>query len=90
MITEFINKFVEFMPDSVDMEEGVLYISEEHKASSHKCFCGCGNEVYLPFGFKGWKYTREGDTVSLSPSVGSWNLDCQSHYFIRENKVQWC
>lgn len=34
-----------------------------------------------------WNMTFDGVAVSLSPSVGSWNLKCRSHYFIRHGKV---
>ena len=27
--------------------------------------------------------------IWLSPSIGSWSLDCQSHYYIRGNQVIW-
>jgi hypothetical protein len=30
-----------------------------------------------------------GETVSLSPSIGSWSLKCQSHYWIRHDTVEW-
>ena len=29
----------------------------------------------------------DGDTVSLSPSVGNWTLDCRSHYVIKRGRV---
>ncbi len=27
--------------------------------------------------------------MSLDPSIGNWSLACQSHYWIREDKVRW-
>jgi hypothetical protein len=26
---------------------------------------------------------------TLDPSVGSWQLPCQSHYFIRNGRIEW-
>ncbi|WP_439897479.1 DUF6527 family protein [Cupriavidus taiwanensis] len=34
-----------------------------------------------------WSLTFNGESVSLWPSIGSWNLPCQSHYVIKANKV---
>ena len=31
----------------------------------------------------------DGKTVSLHPSIGNWGFPCRSHYWIRNNKVQW-
>jgi hypothetical protein len=36
-----------------------------------------------------WKLVFDGETISLSPSVGSWNLSCLSHYWIRRNRILW-
>jgi uncharacterized protein DUF6527 len=55
----------------------------------HKCCCGCGREVVTPLSPRGWKLIFDDRTVSLYPSIGSWGLPCQSHYFITNNKVVW-
>lgn len=80
-------KFVEFIPDQ--MEHGVLYISERFRTCSHRCCCGCGEEVVTPLSQAEWRLTREGELVSLWPSVGNWNYACRSHYFILRNRVRW-
>ncbi len=80
-------KFVEFIPDH--LEEGVLYISQRFRTCSHKCCCGCGEEVVTPLSPAEWRLTREGELVSLWPSVGNWDYACRSHYFIERNKVRW-
>ncbi len=79
--------FVEFIPDS--LEDGVLYISERFRTCSHNCCCGCGEEVVLPLSSAEWQLSRDGDAVSIWPSVGNWNYACQSHYVIRWNRVLW-
>ncbi|MDE2402675.1 MAG: hypothetical protein KGL90_13515 [Burkholderiales bacterium] len=79
--------FVEFIPDH--LEDGVLYISERFRTCSHNCCCGCGEEVVLPLSPAEWQLNRDGDTVSLWPSVGNWDYACKSHYVIRRNQVRW-
>lgn len=79
--------FVEFIPDHLD--DGVLYISERFRTCSHKCCCGCGDEVVLPLSPAEWQLDRDGEFVSLWPSVGNWDCPCRSHYVIRRNQVRW-
>lgn len=79
-------KFVEFVPDKVD--ESVLYISIEYCTAIHKCVCGCGNEVVTPLSPTDWKLTFNGKSITLYPSIGNWNFECQSHYWIRNNKIE--
>jgi len=81
------HEFVEFIPD--ELKERTLYISYSYCTAVHKCCCGCGREVVTPLSPTGWQLTFDGKTVSLYPSIGSWSLPCQSHYFIKNNKVIW-
>ncbi|MGZ3724560.1 MAG: DUF6527 family protein [Pseudobdellovibrio sp.] len=87
MTKQITHKFVETIPDF--LEENVIYISVEYTAVVHKCFCGCGNEVNTPLTPTDWKITYDGNSISLYPSVGSWNLDCKSHYWIKDSQVHW-
>lgn len=80
------HKFVEFIPEQ--LEDGILYISLTYYTAIHKCVCGCNNEVVTPFSPTDWKMTFDGETISLSPSIGNWNFNCKSHYFIRKNKIE--
>lgn len=80
--------YVERMPDK--LEEGRLYISESRNLAMHKCCCGCGEEVVTPLNTKaGWKVIKHGEMVSLHPSIGNWNFACDSHYWIKNNVVDW-
>jgi hypothetical protein len=81
------HEFVDFIPR--ELKDRTLYISVEFATATHKCFCGCGSEVVTPIRPVGWQVTFDGETVSLSPSVGSWSLKCRSHYWVRRNMVQW-
>jgi len=80
-------QFVEFIPNT--LETGVLYISEKYKTASHLCCCGCGNKVVTPLKPGGWSVTKNQSGVSLYPSIGSWSLPCQSHYWIKGNRIVW-
>lgn len=79
------HRFVEFIPDNI--EEGVLYVSISYCTAIHKCVCGCGNEVVTPLSPTDWELTFDGKSVSLHPSIGNWNFDCKSHYWIKNNRV---
>lgn len=85
-IKSFEYEFVEFIPKLI--EEGKLYISIPYKIMKHKCACGCGSEIALPIDeIDGWTFTFYGYSISLSPSIGNWELPCRSHYIIRKNQV---
>jgi len=45
--------------------------------------------VVTPLTPTDWELRYNGKTVSLSPSIGNWSLDCKSHYWIIRNKVRW-
>ena len=78
-------RFVKTVPRQ--LEPGVLYVSVDYGTVVHACCCGCGQEVVTPLTPTDWRMTYDGETVSLWPSVGSWNLPCQSHYVIDRNVV---
>jgi len=81
------HKFVKHVPEK--LEDRVVYISIEYSTVIHKCCCGCGKEVVTPLSPTDWKLIFDGKTISLYPSIGSWSFECQSHYFIINNKVKW-
>ena len=79
--------YVEQLPDLLD--PGLLYVSMKFGICAHSCACGCGRKVYTPLGLKDWQLYYDGETITLSPSIGNYHFPCQSHYFIRHNKVVW-
>jgi Family of unknown function (DUF6527) len=81
------HKFIDLVPSN--LEQGTLYISIPYETAVHLCACGCGIKVVTPISPPEWKLTWDGDTVSLSPSIGNWQFPCRSHYVIRRNKVVW-
>lgn len=83
----FQHRFVEFIPESI--EEGIIYISIKYRSSVHNCPCGCGSKVVTPISPSGWQIVFDGKTISLNPSIGNWNFNCKSHYWITKSKVRW-
>jgi len=79
--------FVDHIPQQ--LEEGTLYISIPLATAMHRCLCGCGTEIATPFSPTDWQVTFDGDSVSLSPSIGNWSLPCRSHYWIEHDRIRW-
>ena len=79
-------EFVHRVP--AELEEGILYVCLDCDVVIHKCACGCGEKVVLPLSPEHWKLTYDGE-VTLSPSIGNYQYECQSHYFIRNGNVVW-
>lgn len=86
-VTQFEHRFVESFPTPLEPE--VIYVSTRFRTAAHLCACGCGTKVVTPLSPASWVLTFDGDTVSLSPSVGNGRIACRSHYFIRANTVIW-
>ena len=80
------HEFIEFVPDV--LEDGILYVSVLHCSAIHKCVCGCGNEVVTPISPDDWQLSFNGKSVSLRPSIGNWNFECKSHYWITNNEIK--
>lgn len=80
-------QFVELIPREI--QDGFLYISEKYGTASHLCCCGCGMKVVTSLSPARWQLYREGNLVTLHPSIGNWDFPCRSHYWIRKNRVVW-
>lgn len=80
--------FVETIPDTI--EPGKIYISEKYGGATWLCPCGCGDNAHIPFNKwnEAWTMTKNGDLVTFTPSI-QMRYGCQSHYFIRDNKIIW-
>jgi len=83
----FTYEFVEFIPEA--MNGSTLYVSLEYATTAHLCACGCGNKIVLPVSPAQWCVIYDGESVSLHPSVGNWDLPCRSHYWLKGGRVQW-
>lgn len=81
------HRFVDYIPN--ELEDGIVYIAPEFGAVMHLCCDGCGERVSTPLNPAQWTLTFDGESISLSPSIGSFDLTCSSHYWIRRNQVHW-
>ena len=80
---EFVNEIPR------ELEQGKLYVCCRYRAVKHLCACGCGVAINTPLHPTAWTLICNGVSVSLWPSIGNWSESCQSHYWIRNNSVQW-
>lgn len=87
LMPQIRHEFVDQIP--TDIKVGILYVSIQYSTAVHKCCCGCGNEVVTPLSPTDWKLIFDGETVSLTPSIGNWSLECQSHYWIEHGTIRW-
>lgn len=82
------HEFVEVLPNP--LQNGVIYISLPYRIIAHNCCCGCGKKVIMNLSpDDGWKFTYDGKTVSIYPSIGNYGFKCQSHYYITNSVVEW-
>ena len=79
------HRFVRSVPR--ELEPGVLYVSMEYATAVHSCCCGCGEQVVTPLSPTDWKMIYDGESVSLTTSIGNWQLPCRSHYIIKRGHV---
>jgi Family of unknown function (DUF6527) len=85
--TSITHEFVEYVP--TELADGILYISITYRTAVHRCACGCGNKVVTPITPADWQLYYNGDTVSLTPSIGNWGFPCHSHYWIDAGRIRW-
>lgn len=80
-------KHVKYIP--AELEENILYVSDEFEVATHLCPCGCKNKIVTPLGINEWEFTELNQKPSLYPSIGNWQLPCRSHYWITEGQISW-
>lgn len=80
-------ELVHYLP--TDLSPGFLYVSEEFGIAVHLCPCGCGSKIRTPLGKTDWVLKKTKMGPSLYPSIGNWQLPCQSHYWITEGTIVW-
>lgn len=86
-MSSYVHEFVDAMPEN--LEPGRLYVSVRYRTAAHLCACGCGTKVITPIKPAKWHLIFDGDTVSLWPSIGRWQLPCRSHYWLDNGRVRW-
>jgi len=75
--------FVEFIPETLELEFGKVYVSEEYEVAVHLCLCGCGNQSVTSLKKGEWTLTGDKSVISLQPSI--LNRFCQAHYILTKN-----
>ena len=84
-------KFVEFIPtEGEDFISGTVYISMKHGMVVYRCPCGCGGLSEFMLDPIRFRLEYDGTHVSFYPSIGISHLECRSHYWIRNNRIEWC
>jgi hypothetical protein len=86
-MTRYKHLFLNLLPPVI--EAGTLYVSMDFGTVIHLCACGCGRKVVTPLSPRDWKLIFDGDSVTLSPSIGNWQYPCRSHYWIRRSRIEW-
>lgn len=89
-----MNKINTIRPEFVDripkvLDNGVVYVSRKYATAAHNCCCGCGTKIVTPVKPGRWRLEAQGESVSFYPSIGNWSAGCQSHYWIRDNRIDW-
>jgi hypothetical protein len=70
------------------LEEGVVYVSEEYEVAALNCACGCGHKITLLLD-DGHEIRDVEGMPNVWPSIGVWDAQCRSHFFIRNGEVLW-
>lgn len=72
-----------------ELKPCILYVSKEFKTAAHLCACGCGAKVRTPLTPTEWSLDETAYGPTLHPSVGNWQQECKSHYWIYQGKISW-
>jgi hypothetical protein len=81
-------EFVDNIPQSLPAE-GTIYISIPRRTTAHLGLGGCGEKVVHPLRPHRWSLSYDGETISMSPSIGNSGLACKSHYWIKNSHIDW-
>ena len=84
-------EFVETIPaEGKDLILGIVYISMKHNMVVYRCPCGCGGLSEFMLDPIRFRLEYDGTNLSFYPSIGIPYLECRSHYWIRDNRIEWC
>jgi hypothetical protein len=82
----FVYRPVERLPKQ--LEDGVVYHSEEFDVAATLCACGCGHRVMLLVPDSHRVFAKAG-MATVRPSIAVCDAPCKSHYFITDGRVEW-
>lgn len=75
-------EYVQYIPDTNEREEGVIYVSKEFNTAVHNCLCGCKEPSITPLTADWWTLTDEDGKVTMTPSILNKICPNRSHYII--------
>ncbi|HEY0800020.1 MAG TPA: DUF6527 family protein [Steroidobacteraceae bacterium] len=81
----FTYRAVERLPKQ--LEQGVVYHSEEFEVAALSCACGCGHRVMLLVP-DSHQVSPQGGFATVRPSISVCDAPCKSHYFITAGLVE--
>lgn len=70
------------------LNNGVVYHSEEFEVAALLCACGCGHRVMLLVP-DSHQVTSDGGLATVRPSIAVCDAPCKSHYVITAGRVAW-
>ena len=82
----FAYQAVERIPKQLN--NGVIYHSEEFEVAALLCACGCGHRVMLLVP-DGHQVSSSDGMATVRPSIAVCDAPCKSHYFITAGRVEW-
>jgi hypothetical protein len=80
------------IPQNVGTKLYVVYRSGQYRRAVLQCPCGCGRRIDLNLSGHAsphWTIKKQGKVVTFSPSVWVPLDACGSHFFIRQNRIDW-
>lgn len=85
--------FVSSMSDVPDhIDKTIFIVGSTPKWVIFDCPCDRGHRLSVPL-MKSvsphWRLTRHGKTISLWPSISVTDGPCDSHFWLRKNRVEW-
>ena len=83
---KFRYQAVDRIPKQLD--NNIVYHSEEFEIGALLCACGCGHRVMLLVP-DSHRITSHGGMATVRPSIAVCDVPCKSHYYITEGQVKW-
>ena len=84
---------IKFEPYSINNKQWDMYIDSEEQMITFICPCGCGKKFQLNTDMEIeplWQYRiNVNGEINIHPSVQRIG-GCESHFWIRDNRVVWC
>lgn len=79
-------QLVDRIPRQID--EGIVYHTEEFELAGLLCACGCGHRITLLVP-DSHKVLDDDGYATIHPSVGVLDAPCKSHFIVHRGNVRW-